>query len=163
MPRRNLKKRSLNESCLTMSISYEQLLNGKTTNFEPSHTFERQISQNLQCLVNLNQRFSNINSKEKETQHQPYNSSRIPAFTSKGETRSFWFGFYTIKLFQKSNGSNVEYIIFSKCFWETWLPFTCLSLKMNFFQNLKWQTGNRFYNSENFWRRMNNKKIPSSN
>ena len=60
MPQRNLKKTSY-ESCLKTPNGYEQFSNGKTS-FEP-------INQNLQCFVNLNWKFSSINSNEKETQH----------------------------------------------------------------------------------------------
>ena len=98
-----------------------------------ANCFKDKINQNLQCFVNLNWRFSNINCKDKETQHinlrtnqgyqpsqleakfGPYDLGFAPLICFENQMFPMW---NTQFCFQKSEVSNWKQVFTLKTFGE---------------------------------------------
>ena len=110
-----------------------------------ANRFKDKINQNLQCFVNLNWRFSNINCKEKETQHinlrtnQGYQPSHLEA-----KLGPYDLGFAPLNFSENQIVPMWNTQFFHKSFRATMATIHVLPLRMNLFQNLKCQTGNSF-------------------
>ena len=103
-----------------------------------ANRFKDKINQNLQCFVSLNWKFSNINCKEKETQHinlrtnqgyqpshlevklGPYDLGFAPLNFSENQMVPMWNT--QVDFICHEYGIHIFLI---KFFGQTWLLFTC--------------------------------------
>ena len=107
--------------------------------------FKDKINQNLQCFVNLNWRFSNINSKEKETQHSNFQTNQgFQPLHLKAKQGPYDLGFTPLNVSENQMVPMWNTQFFHKSFRANMSTIRVLPLRMNLFQNLKCQTGNKF-------------------
>ena len=138
MPRRHLKKTSFMNIVWKCPIVMSNYWMAKQQVQSQANRFKDKINQNLQWIVNLNWRFSNINCKEKETQHinlrtnQGYQSSHLEAklgpydlcFAPLNVSENQMVPMCNTQLDFICHDNGIHHF-FIKVFGQTWLLFTC--------------------------------------